>query len=98
MNTSVTFPPNSRPNDQQPFYILILGDNFIEIDEVFAVNLSAVSPDIIVDPGSAVITINHDGDSKLPNFVYYIVGYASFKLLLSDIAISMLTIAVMMLT
>lgn len=70
LNTSVTFPPNSRPNDQQPFYILILGDNFIEIDEVFAVNLSAVSPDIIADPGSAVVTINHDGDSKLPNLYY----------------------------
>ena len=45
LNDSVTFPPNSRPDDKEPFYVLVLGDNFIEIDEVFAVNLSALFPD-----------------------------------------------------
>ena len=70
LNDSVTFPPNSRPDDKEPFYVLVLGDNFIEIDEVFAVNLSAVFPDFIGDPESAIVTIIHDGDSKLTNNYY----------------------------
>ena len=64
LNDSISFPVNSRINDMEPFYVLILGDNFIEIDEMFAINISTVFPDIIGDPGSAIVTINHDGDSK----------------------------------
>ena len=64
LNDSVTFPVNSRINDMEPFYVQILGDNFIEIDEMFSINISTVFPDIIGDPGSAIVTINRDGDSK----------------------------------
>lgn len=60
----MSFPEDARQNDVECFQLLIIGDNFIEIDEVFRVNLSTFYPDLVGDPGSATVTIIHDGDSK----------------------------------
>ena len=64
LSNSVTFPSNARLNDDQCFDILIIGDNFIETDEVFNITISTVFPDFVGDPSSAMITITHDGDGK----------------------------------
>lgn len=67
LNQFVTFPDDARQGDQELFQILVLGDNFIETNEEFAVNISTVFSDLIGEPGSAIVTIIHDGDSKTPS-------------------------------
>lgn len=64
LNDFVTFPEASRPDDQNCFQAVVLGDNFIETDEVFAINISTFFPDLIGSPGSVLVTISRDGDSK----------------------------------
>ena len=44
--------------------VVVLGDNFIETDEVFAVNISTLFLDIVDEPSSVTVTIVRDGDSK----------------------------------
>ena len=66
------FPETARQDDMKCFQVLIIGDNFIEVDEVFHVNISTFFPDLIGDPGSATVTINHDGDSKT---LYIMISY-----------------------
>ena len=68
MNKSITFPDTAREGDSMLFQVLVLGDNFIETDEVFSVNISSFFPDVIGDPSSASVTIIHDGDSKTKQY------------------------------
>ena len=49
----------------QCFDVLIIGDNFIETDEVFRVTISTFFPDFVGDPSSATITVTRDGDGKI---------------------------------
>ena len=58
----VTLPSNARLGDMRCFDILIIGDNFIETDEVFRVTISTFFPDFVGDPSSATITVTRDGD------------------------------------
>lgn len=64
LNDLLTFPEDSRPADEKCFQVLVLGDNFIETDEMFAINISTFFPDLIGSPGSVLVTISRDGDSK----------------------------------
>lgn len=64
LSNTVTFQDNARENDRACFQVLIIGDNFIETDETFHVNLSTNFPDILGDPNSATVTVRHDGDGK----------------------------------
>lgn len=64
LSNSVTFTSNSRLDEQECFRVLIIGDNFIETDEVFRVTISTLFPDIVGDPSSATITVTRDGDGK----------------------------------
>ena len=70
LNESITFPDNAREGDSISFQILVIGDNFVETNEVFTVNISSFFPDVIGDPSSATVTIIHDGDSKTSNESY----------------------------
>ena len=65
LRNSLTFQDNARLNDEECFQVLIIGDNFIEVDEVFHVNLSTRFPDLLGDPSTATITISHDGDGNV---------------------------------
>ncbi len=47
------------------FDILIIGDNFIETDEIFNVTISPFFPDYVGDPSSAIITVTRDGDGMI---------------------------------
>ena len=62
LNNSVTFQDNSRQGDRMCFQVLVNGDNFIEIDEVFHVSLSPLYRDLLNEPNSTTIIIIHDGD------------------------------------
>lgn len=62
---AVTFTSANRVGDRLPVPVVVLGDNFIETDEVFAVNISTIFPDMTADPSSATVTISRDGDSKI---------------------------------
>ena len=64
LSSSVTIPGNARTGDMRCFNVLIIGDNFIETDEVFRVTISTFFPDLVGDPSSATITVTHDGDGK----------------------------------
>lgn len=67
MSDSVSFQNNARVNDRACFDILIIGDNIIETDEIFLVNLSTVFLDRLGNPSSATVTISHDGDGENGN-------------------------------
>ena len=60
------------------FDILIIGDNFIETDEVFRVTISTFFPDFVGDPRSATINITRDGDGKTNK------DYRDFSLLMAE--------------
>ena len=62
LSDSVTLPSNARLGDMRCFDILIIGDNFIETDEVFRVTISTFFPDFVGDPSSATVTVTRDGD------------------------------------
>ena len=62
LSDSVTLPSNARLGDMRCFDILIIGDNFIETDEVFRVTISTFFTDFVGDPSSAIITVTRDGD------------------------------------
>ena len=65
LSNSVTFANNARQGDQQCFRVLIIGDNFIETDEVFRVNISTFFSDFVGNPSSTIITVTRDGDGKI---------------------------------
>lgn len=65
LSNSVAFQSNARVNDTACFEILIIGDNVIETDEVFYVNLSTRFPDRLGDPSFSRVTVSHDGDGEI---------------------------------
>ena len=63
--TNLTIPQGSRNGDSVCFNVTIIGDNVLEDDETFTVELTTITQDVVVDgSGSVTITILHDGDCK----------------------------------